>query len=202
MLLDTRLSLAGFVVLAGCTFSQNMNNKEAETAIGDFFNKTYPVETVKCDKTVPLKAGTNFRCKLRFKGTTEELTVSADITEVKDQRGIFSFKVVEPIFDPKILEQKISEGVKAQTGADAKVECGAPRAPKANDSCKMTNAAGTVLTVALHVAPDGQLKSWEVMGVDGKPVAPPADGATAGSAAAPTEEVAPTEEEAPDNAPE
>lgn len=149
-------------VLAGCTFTRYMDNQEAQTAIGDHFNAMFPVHSVKCEDKVELKAGATFTCQLRFNGATEALAVKAEITEVVNKRGKFNFKFVDEVFDPRLLEKEIATGVKARTGTDAKVDCGAPRRPKTGDTCQVTGSAAEQATVVLTAGADGKLEKWEI----------------------------------------
>jgi hypothetical protein len=153
------VGLGAVIALAGC--ERRMDSKQAEKGIGEHFGKFAPVEQVTCPKGIALKKDTKFECTLRFTGG-DQFKVNAVIDSVKDNEGHYQFKIDEPVFEPKPTAEWLAAEITKQSGTEAKVDCGAPRHPKADDTCVATAPDGTKANVSIKVGADGKPQSFEV----------------------------------------
>ena len=152
-------ALGALLALAACT--RKLDNARAEKAVADQFTAFFPIERVSCPKGVTLAAGATFVCTVKFTGG-DEFKVDARIREIQGDQERYDLKLDEPVFDPKGTAAWLTDELSRRHRLEAKVDCGAPRHPGADDSCTATAIDGTIATVALKLGPDGKPESFEL----------------------------------------
>ncbi len=160
--LITRILPAALIAAAGCTTTLNM--EEANKAINEGLTKQLglAMASVTCPiDSRPMKAGDTFECT----GTPKDGgRITVKVTQ-KDDQGNISWEVMksEGLFDMKLVEGAVQNGLKDKTGSDATVSCGARwRAGKAGDTfeCEAKAADGRTGTAVVTVKDaDGSI-SW------------------------------------------
>jgi hypothetical protein len=153
------LVVVGLLGLAAC--KPAANGADAEKAIKTHFEQFHAVTSVKCPSTIKMEAGAEFECDLVF-GDGGKWHVGGKVTKTSDQGANFDFKIKETFFDPTPVAAWIAGEAKKQTNTDLKVECGWPRAPKAEETCKVTLPDGKTTEALVLVAEDGTPKSFEI----------------------------------------
>ena len=128
-------------------------------SISDGLNKQLGVEisSVSCPmETRAAKAGDSFECEAKPKDGGR---IVVKVTQ-KDDQGNVNWEVSksEGLINLEAVEQSITEGMKQQTGADAKVSCGGGklRGSKAGDTFECTATTEEGASTVTVTVKDGQ----------------------------------------------
>ena len=136
---------------AACTRQLAMEKLEGIVKAGLVSSTGLPVETVKCPESREQKAGDVFDCTALTKGGAR---VTVTVSQ-KDDEGNVAWKAAETkgVIDLRKLETEVGAGLKAQTGIDARVECGPGTLREAEPGktfdCRATDPRGETVGVTI-----------------------------------------------------
>jgi uncharacterized protein YecT (DUF1311 family) len=134
-----------------------------------------PIASIDCPKDSGAgRAGATFECVATPRDGGR---ITVKVTE-KDDIGNVSWEVAkaEGLLNLRAVENAVTQGLKQQTGVDAKVNCGGRfRATKTGDQvdCQATSADGNSTPVTVTVKDDQGNVGWELEAAPAPMVAPP-----------------------------